>query len=288
LPRREVAATLVCAGLRRSELLQVAPLPGELPWGPEAASHAHWAGVALRDVLHAAGVTPSARHIEFTGLDAVERRGQQFGFGGSITVEKAMEPDVLLAFEMNGQPLAPAHGFPVRTIVPGWIGARSVKWLGRVSAVRDESQNYFQKAAYRVLHTPDPSRPGDVAAGTALSHIALNSVFLQPMPGDVVRAGTAFTARGWAVGAEGSEVTAVECSTDGGATWVRAQLSGGRARWSWTHWHASLVLPAGRHALIVRATDALGHSQPDDLARVWNVKGYANNAWHRVEVVVVD
>ena len=286
-PRREVASTLLCAGLRRNELLHVAPLPGELPWGPEAASHAHWAGVSLRDVLAAAGVGSDAAHIEFTGLDAVERRGQRFGFGGSITMDKAMDPDVLLAFEMNGQPLLPAHGFPVRTIVPGWIGARSVKWLGRISAAREPSDNYFQTAAYRVLRTPDPARPNDVSAGEALAAITVNSVILQPLPEQVVIAGTPFTILGWAIGTDGSDITAVEYSLNDGMTWAAARLSDTREQWSWTQWDATAALPAGRHAVVVRATDAAGHSQPAALHDVWNVKGYLNNAWHRVQVTAV-
>ncbi len=286
-PRREVASTLVCAGLRRNELLQVAPLPGELPWGPEAASHADWAGVSLRDVLASAGVGSDAAHIEFTGLDAVERRGERFGFGGSITMDKAMDPDVLLAFEMNGQPLLPAHGFPLRTIVPGWIGARSVKWLGRITAAREPSANYFQTAAYRVLRTPDPARPGDVSAGVPLAAITLNSVILAPVPEQIVAAGSQFTVRGWAIGPDGVEVTQVEFSVNDGTSWTRAHLSPERDRWSWTHWEASAVLPVGRHTLVVRTTDAAGHTQPAQLRDVWNVKGYLNNAWHRVPVTAV-
>ncbi len=288
LPQRTVSSTLLCAGMRRSELLQVAPMPGELPWGPEAASHAAWTGVSLRDVLALAGMRSDAMHLEFTGLDAVERRGHRFGFGGSITREKGMDADVLLAFAMNDAPLRAAHGFPLRTIVPGWIGARSVKWLGRISALREPSTNYFQTAAYRVLRTPDPARPGDVSAGDALAAITINSVILEPRPAQVVPAGTPFTIRGWAIGTEGSDIAAVEYSLDDGVTWASARLATGGARWSWTQWDATALVPAGTHTIVVRAFDAAGHSQPAELRDVWNVKGYVNNAWHRVRMAAGD
>jgi sulfite oxidase len=284
LPRREVVSTLLCAGLRRDELLAVAPLPGELPWGPEPASTGRWSGVSLRDVLLASGLSPDALHIEFTGMDAVERRGQRFGFGGSITREKAMEPDVLLAFELNGLPLPTTHGYPVRTIVPGWIGARSVKWLGRITAAAEPSSNYFQTHAYRVQREPVHANPGDVTGGVALSAITLNSVILDPSPEQTVAIGPVLL-RGWAIGTGASAITMVECSADGGENWQPATLDAVRNRWTWTRWQATVVLPEGRHTLMVRAFDESGATQPAELHDTWNVKGYLNNAWHRVSVV---
>ncbi len=286
-PRREVTATMLCAGLRRAELLAVGPLPGELPWGVEPIGNARWAGVSLRDVLDAAGVLPDARHIEFTGLDAVERHGEVFGFGGSIDAGKARDPDVLLAWEQNGVALAPQHGFPVRTVVPGWIGARSVKWLGRITASVEPSSNYFQTRAYRVQRTADPALPTDVTSGVPLSAMTLNAVILDPAPGAAVAAGP-LVLRGWAIGAGGAEVTRVECSTDGGASWQRASLATQRARWSWCLWEITVELAPGTHTLLVRAEDATGVSQPSDVRDAWNVKGYLNNAWHRLEVVALD
>ncbi len=284
LPRREVVSTLLCAGLRRDELLSIAPLPGELPWGPEPASTGRWGGVSLRDVLLACGLSPDAHHIEFAGMDTVERRGRRFGFGGSITRDKALQADVLLAFELNGLPLSPTHGFPVRTLVPGWIGARSVKWLGRITAAAEPSSNYFQTQAYRVQREPDAERPGDVTRGVALAQITLNSVILDPSPEQRVAAGPAVI-RGWAIGTEACAITAVEYSIDGGAQWHSATLDAVRDRWTWTRWQATVDLPEGRHTLMVRAFDESGATQPGELRDVWNVKGYLNNAWHRVSVV---
>lgn len=285
LPQRELPVTLLCAGLRRDELLHIAPLPGELPWGPEAASTGRWSGVSLADLLDAAGLDDDVRHVEFTGLDRVERHGTRFGFGGSIAVEKARDRDVLVALTLNGAPLTPTHGFPARTIVPGWIGARSVKWLGRITAARTPSTNYFQARAYRVLREPVPGSPMDVSTGTALSEVSLNAVILDPAPSQPQHPG-AHVVRGWAIGAGGVPITAVEFSADDGATWQAVQLDAQRARWTWTRWVAEVTLAPGRHVLVVRARDESGASQPADVRDAWNVKGYSNNAWHRVPVVV--
>src|SRR4051812_49163401 len=119
-PMREVTSTMVCAGLRRAEFLGLGPLPGELPWGPEPVSTGRWGGIALSDLLNDLGVAPGARHVEFVGLDCVERLGARFGFGGSIDLDKALSPEVLLATSLNGEPLPPDHGFPLRAVVPGW------------------------------------------------------------------------------------------------------------------------------------------------------------------------
>jgi len=285
LPQRQVSATLLCAGLRRNELLQVAPLPGELPWGPEPASTAQWSGVSLRDVLTLAGVADDARHIGFTGLDAVTRQGSTFGFGGSISVGKADDPDVLIALEQNGAPLRPVHGFPLRALVPGWVGARSVKWLGRITALRAPSENYFQTKAYRIQRDIDPERPTDVSGGTPIAEMNLNAVMLEPADGATLLSG-ACTLRGWAVGAAGAPITAVEYSLDDGESWAPATLSAQRSRWTWTQWQASVTLPAGAQVLLVRAHDATTVPQPSRLEDVWNAKGYMNNAWHRVRIDV--
>lgn len=287
LAHRSVVSTLLCAGLRRDELLRLGALPGELPWGPEAASNAQWTGVSLADVLAMAGMAPDATHIQFVGLDQVERRGQRFGFGGSITASKALERDVILAFEMSGAPLRPEHGFPVRAIVPGWIGARSVKWLGRITAAAEPSANYFQTTAYRMQRVADPARPGDVTAGVPLAEITINAVILNPAPGQHVRAGP-LTLRGWAIGSDGAPITHVECSLDDGVTWRTVALEAERDRWTWTRWQATVDLPAGPHTLVVRAHDASGGTQPAQTQDVWNVKGYLNNAWHRVRVVASE
>jgi sulfite oxidase len=283
LPQRQVDATLVCAGLRREEFLSLGPLPGELPWGPEPISTGRWSGVALRDLLRAVGPTGRARHVEFIGLDQVDRQGLRFGFGASIDLTKALSDEVLLASELNGARLSPEHGFPVRALVPGWIGARSVKWLGRITVLEEPSTNYFQSKAYRFQRKAKPRNPRDVSAGVALSEVPLNAVILSPTPDQTVRAGRV-QVRGWAMGSGGRKVTAVELSSNAGQDWSQARITVEGTAWTWTFWEAAMELPPGRHILAVKATDAAGTTQPATVAETWNVKGYSNNAWHRLAV----
>jgi sulfite oxidase len=282
-PLREMTATLMCAGLRRDEFLTIGPLPGELPWGPEPVSTGHWAGYPLAEVLRSAGISEGARYVELIGLDQVERLGKRFGFGGSIELDKALGGDVLLATELNGGPLPPDHGFPLRAVVPGWIGARSVKWLGRIRLSAEPSQNYFQARAYRMLQDSNPREPRDITAGVALTEVPLNAVILEPLAGQVVAAGPV-TVRGWAMGPAMSPVAAVDLSITGGRRWIRARITTESTGWTWSLWEATIELPAGDQVIMVRATDGEGNTQPPVVGDTWNVKGYNNNAWHRVAV----
>jgi sulfite oxidase len=282
-PAREVTSTMVCAGLRRSEFLTLGPLPGELPWGPEPVSTGRWSGIGLGDLLRDLGMAPGARHVEFVGLDTVERLGRRFGFGGSVDLEKALSPEVLLATRLNGEPLPPDHGFPLRAVVPGWTGARSVKWLGRIIVAEVTSENYFQAKAYRVQREINPSDVRDVTMGTPLTEVPLNAVIVSPAPDAVVPAGPV-RLRGWAMGSGGRMVTALQVSSDGGAQWSPARIVAGGRAWTWSLWEAVVELPPGPHTLVVRAVDSEGATQPAALADTWNVRGYNNNAWHRVPV----
>lgn len=284
-PRQRVASTLVCAGMRRVEYLSLGPLPGELPWGSEAASTGEWSGFPLREVLRAAGVRDGARHVELIGLDDVERHGARFGFGGSIDLDKALSSEVLLATHLNGAPLPVAHGFPLRAVVPGWIGARNVKWLGRIVVTNAPSDNYFQSRAYRVQREINPADPRDVSAGVAMRGVPLNAVIVNPEPDAVVPAGTTVV-RGWALGDGAGALARVELSTDGGRTWRAARTAAAAGPWTWTFWEVAVDLPPGPQTLIARAIGADGAMQPAAVADTWNVKGYGNNAYHQVTVSV--
>lgn len=284
-PHRQVTATLVCAGLRRDEFLRLGPLPGELPWGPEPAGTGVWSGIALGDLLRAVGVSQEVRFVEFMGLDQVERHGERFGFGGSIDLAKALSSEVLLATDLNGAPLPPQHGFPLRAIVPGWIGARSVKWLGRITLRKEPSPNYFQTQAYRVQREIDSAKSRDVSRGVALAELPVNSVILEPLPDQRITSGRV-RIRGWAMGAGGRPVSRVEVSANNRAEWIAARISPAESAWAWVFWEATLDLSPGDYTLVVRATDSSGVGQPSDVAETWNVKGYANNAWHRVPIRV--
>jgi sulfite oxidase len=277
---REVIATLQCAGNRRAGLMAVRDIPGEAPWGAGATGTARWTGVPLADVLGLAGVPAADAHVAFVGADMATEADPVQPFAGSILVEKARRPEVLLAWGMNGEPLPPAHGAPVRVVVPGYIGARSVKWLTRVE-VRDEPwRGHFQHVAYRLL--PEDGTPGP-GAGMPLGLVALNADVLAPHDGDAVAAGPV-EVRGYAFAGGERHVARVDVSHDGGAHWRQAELLDDLGRWAWRHWRITVDLAPGEHEIVVRAWDSSAATQPEDEAALWNPKGYANNARPRVRV----
>ena len=283
--RVNVSATLQCAGNRREELMALESIPNELGWGVEAISHAAWSGVRLRDVLTEAGLeTDLALHVELGGLDQVERQHRQFRYGGSIPLAKALGPEVILAYEMNGEPLPSVHGFPLRAIVPGYIGARSVKWLAHITVQNEPSQNYFQSHAYRLF--PPHTRPETVKweDGVMLSEMNVTSVICSHDENESVPPGPV-TVQGYSI-AGGRDIGRVDVSCDGGLTWVQAELFHDTSCWAWTLWKASFDLAPGNYQLVVRAMDTAANTQPQDISQVWNFKGYMNNAWHRVNIEV--
>jgi sulfite oxidase len=277
-PRRELAATLQCAGNRRNELLALGPIPGELAWGAEAIGTAVWGGIALADLLAEARPLPGAAHVAFESYDTVTKSGATFPFGGSIPLEKALRAEVLIAYEMNGAPLLPEHGFPLRLVVPGYIGARSVKWLRSITLQPDPSDNYFQAQAYRL-------RPPFVAADHALplGELSVTAAVCSPAPGAVLASGAVYM-RGYAMAGGERRIARVDISADGGASWAPAELLGDDLPWCWRLWQATLILPPGAHRLVVRAWDTAANTQPEELRSVWNEKGYMNNAWHTVDI----
>jgi sulfite oxidase len=284
--RHEVVAALQCAGNRRADLLRVRDIPGELPWGPGAAGNARWTGVRLADVLAAAGVRPGAGHVAFLGADVSVQASPPQPFGGSVPLAKALCPEVLLAWAMNGEPLAPVHGAPIRVVVPGYIGARSVKWVERITVQAGPSDNYFQATAYRLLPPgADPATAGP-ADGIALGPFAVNASILAPGENARVPSG-AITVSGYALAGGDRSVVRVDVSADGGRSWCQACLSPELSPWSWRGWRATLELPPGPAEVIARAWDSTASVQPEDPAQLWNPKGYANNAWTRLRLTVV-
>ncbi|MFL5652812.1 MAG: molybdopterin-dependent oxidoreductase, partial [Ktedonobacteraceae bacterium] len=175
-PAHTVTATLECAGNRREELIAVKPIPGEVPWGADVIGTAKWRGVPLREVLRAVGVEADAHYVAFTSLDEAQFEGEKVHFGSSIALEKALSPDVLLAYEMNDEPLAPEHGFPLRVIVPGYIGARSVKWLGEITLEEHPSTNPYQARDYKLFPPEITAQTVDWSRGKTLEDLTLNAV----------------------------------------------------------------------------------------------------------------
>ena len=229
-------------------------------------------------------VRPARRpHVGFVGADMCSEATPAQVFGGSIPLDKAQRPEVLLAWAMNGAPLPPVHGAPLRVVVPGYIGARSVKWLERIELRTEPWGGYFQRVVYRLLaedEVPATDR------GIALGLIALNSAVLSPADGATVAAGPV-TVSGYAFAGGDRSVERVDVSTNDGVSWARAELLEDLGRWAWRHWEITLTLEPGEHEIIVRAWDSSAATQPEDEAALWNPKGYVNNARPRIRVRAV-
>lgn len=271
--------TMECAGNGRAGLT---PRPVSQPWLNEAVGTAEWTGVPLRTLLREAGVAPEAVEAVFTGADHGVERGVEQDYQRSLTVADATaeDPEVLVAYAMNGAPLPPQHGHPVRLVVPGWYGMAHVKWLCDITLTDTLFTGFQQAVAYRFRQEPD--EPGE-----PVTRIAPRALMVPPGFPDfmtrtrVVRPGPQrLEGRAWSGRAP---VTGVETSTDGGRTWHAAELGDEGHPWAWRHWHTTWDATPGHHVLSVRATDAEGHTQP--LEQPWNRGGFANNLVQRVPVV---
>ncbi len=283
-PRVLGTVTLTCAGNRRQEMSAIKPVGG-VQWDAGAIGNARWAGARLWEVLQEAGVKSDAKHVWFEGLDPIkEKDGSVAPFGGSIPIEKAMSKDrALLAYAMNDEPLTAEHGFPLRAIVPGYIGARSVKWLSKITFSDRPSPNHYVAEAYKVIQSEDKD---EVAQAEPIYGFPANAAICSPVSGAKLKAGKTIV-RGYALprGDLPLPVAKVEVSGDGGKTWAEARLLGEAEPYNWRQWSAEVDLRPGKHELVVRATDFHEKTMPEKAE--WNIKGYLYNGWHRVSVEVV-
>ncbi len=257
LPRRSVFATMECAGNGRSFLK---PRVEGVQWTAGAVGHAEWSGVPVRWVLEQAGLHSIASEIVFYGADSGVEHGHDKPqpFARSLPREKALHPDTLLATHMNGEPLEPSHGYPLRLVVPGWYGVASVKWLTRIEAVTAPFQGYFQTEKYTIQH-----RTGGGTRTDVVGPMPVKSEIIRPTENSVLGIG-ANRLFGMAWAGEHAVAT-VEVSVDGGISWQRAELQGPRAPYSWTAWEYLWETAApGEYTLLARAISANGEVQPMD------------------------
>ncbi|MGI5460669.1 sulfite oxidase [Streptomyces sp. CA-249302] len=283
LPRATARVTLECAGNGRALLT---PRPVSQPWLVEAVGTAEWTGAPLRLLLAEAGVDSDAVDVVFTGADHGVERGVEQDYQRSLPVAVATgsEPEVLVAYEMNGGPLPPQHGHPLRLVVPGWYGMAHVKWLREVTVTDAPFTGFQQAVAYRL-------RQESGEEGEPVTRIAPRALLIPPgfpdfmsrarvvRPGPVTLEGRAWSGR--------APVTRAEVSTDAGRTWQEAELEpdSGR-RWAWRRWRYDWTASPGEHVLSARATDAEGHTQPLD--QHWNRGGFVNNLVQRVPVLCLE
>jgi sulfite oxidase len=273
-------AVLTCAGNRRDELSAIKKISG-VQWNAGAIGNPEWEGITLRDVLALAHIKPEAKHVWFDGLDEVDHDGHKIAFGGSIPLWKMStnEMPVLLATKMNGQPLTPQHGYPLRVVVPGFIGARSVKWLGKIVVSDRPSPNHFLAETYKLVQTNDPE---EMAKAEPLYRTVQNSAICFPTPGASIKAGKV-QLKGYALppGKQTTTIAKVEVSVDGGE-WQAAKLEKADQPYCWALWQHAVELAPGKHTLRVRSIDNVNDHQPEKPA--WNAKGYMCNSWHTIEV----
>lgn len=278
-PAVELPVTMECAGNGRAIL---DPRPVSQPWLMEAVGTARWRGTALAPLLEEAGVAGGAVEVLFTGSDEGIEGGVEQRYQRSVPVDLALDGDLLLAYEMNGAPLPPQHGFPLRLVVPGWYGMTSVKWLARIDLLTEPFAGYQQASAYRIRQAEDEE-------GEPVQRMVPRALMIPPgRPDFFTRERTVgegpctLSGRAWSGSAP---IAAVGVSTDGGESWEAAKLDPEpESRWAWRGWSYDWEARPGTYVLCVRARDSDGNEQPLDPP--WNLGGYANNAVQRVPVNV--
>ena len=279
-PSRTLAVTLECAGNGRALL---APRPISQPWLEEAVGTAEWTGTPLAPLLEEAGLAGTAREVVFTGLDRGIQGDVEHDYERSLPLEEALRDEVLLAYAVNGQPLPPQHGFPLRLVVPGWYGMTHVKWLRSITVAEEPSRGWQQEVAYHLRESEDEQ-------GRPVTRILPRSLLVPPgipeflsrsrllAAGPCVLEGRAWSGHGG--------VERVELSTDGGASWADAELGEPLSEFAWRGWTYRWDAEPGEHELCCRATDAGGNTQP--ASPEWNFDGFCNNAVQRVHVTVAS
>jgi DMSO/TMAO reductase YedYZ molybdopterin-dependent catalytic subunit len=279
LPPADLVSVLECAGNGRA--FYRPSVPG-LQWETGAVGNARWTGARLSDVLNKAGCKASAKDVLFNGADVPI--GTMPDFIRSIPVQKALHPDTLLAYEMNGKPLTPSHGFPLRVVAPGWAGDNWVKWLTNIEVRDRDFDGFFMKTAYRhPIRTVAPGAAVDPADMTPVSFLVPKSVIVSPVEGQVLPAGLV-TIRGAGWSGE-SVLTGVEVSADSGRSWRAAKLGPEQSKYGWRFWETEWNPGrAGSYVLMARSTDQSGETQP--LVQEWNPSGYLWNVAPQVRVEI--
>ena len=275
-----LTAVLQCSGNGRAH--HRPKVPG-VQWERGAVGNAQWTGVRLRDVLQRAGVKPQGVHVQLQGADRPALATVPL-FTRSIPLAKALHPDTLLAYEMNGRPLPLLHGAPLRVITPGWMAESCMKWLTEITVRADETPGYYMQQAYRIPETAvrlSSGLPG--SAMVPVEQMPVKSLIAAPAEGDTVRIGPV-TIQGVAWAGE-APVAKVEVSCDDGKTWEQARLLGEGQPYAWRQWQSVWnARTPGPIAILCRATDAQGEQQPATSS--WNPGGFLWNGWDRLSVTV--
>jgi DMSO/TMAO reductase YedYZ molybdopterin-dependent catalytic subunit len=278
-PAVTLPVTLECAGNGRA-LLE--PRWRSQPWLTEAVGTAEWTGTPLRPLLEEAGVSGAATEVVFTGLDRGVQGDIEHDYARSLSVADALRDEVLVAYAMNGAPLPPQHGYPVRLIVPGWYGMTHVKWLRSITVVDSPFLGWQQDYAYKLRQSEDDDDAPPVTRMLPRSLMVPPGVPVFFGRSRVLQAGRCeLVGRAWSGWAP---IVRVEVSTNGGSAWADAELDPDAPKYAWRGWRFAWDAAVGEHVLMCRATDGAGNIQP--LEAEWNLEGYCNNGVQRVSVTV--
>ncbi len=274
-PHRELVVLMECAGNGRTTLIP--PVNGT-NWNLGAVSQVVYKGISLSNILSVLDVNLEAKEVVFTGGDCGKvRTGESTHYQRSLTMEEAMDKDVLLAWEMNGQALKPENGFPLRLVVPGWYGMASVKWLQKIELLDRPFEGFFQTEEY--VFVEDKLEKD----GTPVDKIVVKSLILSHEDGDRLQIGKTLI-QGLAWSGNGM-IRSVEISLDSGDNWQKAQIENQGGAYGWVKWSKEIdFAEKGSFQVAVRASDSEGNTQP--MVPRWNRGGYANNVVHQVELTV--
>jgi sulfite oxidase len=282
---RSVTNTLECAGNGRAFFQ---PRIGGVPWTRGGVGNTVFRGPALGALLHRAGAKSTARHVGFRGAALPSPDPP---FMRSIPIDKALDPDTIVATEMNGSPLTQEHGYPARALVPGWIGSASIKWLTEIRVLTHELQGYYMDSAYRLpAHVAEAAGknaivPAEAQRGSVITSLPVKSIIATPANRSTIDSAAAPVRVFGAAWAGTSTVSRVEISTDAGQSWQLAVLGAEHARFAWRFWNFDWKPPEeGTYVIVSRATDNRGRSQP--LEMQWNPSGYVWNAADRIQITV--
>jgi DMSO/TMAO reductase YedYZ molybdopterin-dependent catalytic subunit len=281
LASASVTNTIECAGNGR---VNFSPRIGGVPWGRGGVGNAVFEGPPLAQILRLARLKPTAKHVAFRGLDVVPQGASDFI--RSIPLDKATDRNTLLATKMNGAKLTPEHGFPVRSLVPGWIGSASIKWLQEIRVLPREFDGFYMNPGYRIPIAGSSRVAPDPSQTVSLTSLSVKSIIAQPTDRAVLalpqRGPIAIQGASWA---GESKIARVNVSTDGGKTWREATLDADYAKYAWRLWRYEWNPDRpGAYTILSRAVDMAGRTQP--FQPNWNPGGYLWNGVDRIQVQI--
>lgn len=295
-PRITKMATMQCSGTRRIEQIRKYPGQGDAvpqaPWAEGAIGTAIYTGISLKKVIKACGgLTDNAKHLEFYGADTYFKALEAMNYVVSVPWSKVKANEVLLVWEMNGEPLPAIHGFPLRVLVLGYIGARSVKWLYRIKAIKDPSLAPVQSKEYLYFDQQTGKHNLKPTDGIQIQEMPVSSAIMSPWTNQVVVHEGAIRCKGWAYSGGGRWPERVELSADGGFSWYAVPLENlsPKHKWTWRTWDIALPCDVeGWIEIVCRCWDNSLNTQPLAVRAAWNWGLHVTSSAHRINVYSIN